>query len=267
MIHIWLDPLGAGTDKRTAGLKPRKHMGLIMRQVPTFLIIGNGRVARHMCHYFQSLDIPYTQWHRHMPASVLAPLAAKASHILLLIRDDAIENFAKTYLADSKAVKIHFSGALNAQGIYGAHPLMTFGEGLYAPEKYRDIHFIIDSDAPDFADLLPGLPNAHARLDPAQKAKYHALCVMAGNFSCLLWQKLFDTLQSEFDIPAAAALPYLSQQTENLAADYHTALTGPLARGDTATIARNISALKGDNFQAVYQAFVEAYKGKQEKAS
>lgn len=267
MIHIWLDPDGAGTDKRTAGLKPHKHMGLIMRQVPTFLIIGNGRVARHLCHYFKSLDISYTQWHRQMPVSDLAPLAVAASHILLLIRDDAIESFAQTHLSDVDAVKIHFSGALNARGIYGAHPLMTFGSDLYAPEKYRDIHFIIDSDAPDFADLLPGLPNPHARIDKTQKAKYHALCVMAGNFSCLLWQKLFDTLQSEFDIPAAAALPYLSQQTENLIADYHTALTGPLARGDTATISRNITALKDDDFQAVYHAFVEAYKRKQEKAS
>jgi len=202
-----------------------------------------------------------------MPVSTLAPLAAGASHILLLIRDDAIEPFVKTHLAESKAVKIHFSGALNTRGIYGAHPLMTFGAALYAPEKYRDIHFIIDADAPDFAALLPGLPNAHARLDPAQKAKYHALCVMAGNFSCLLWQKLFDTLQSDFDIPAAAALPYLSQQTENLIADYRTALTGPLARGDAATIACNIAALKGDEFQAVYQAFVNAYTEKQEKAS
>ena len=130
-----------------------------------------------------------------------------------------------------------------------------------------DIYFILDRDAPDFADLLPGLPNAHARLDTAQKAKYHALCVMAGNFSCLLWQKLFDTLQSDFDIPATAAGPYLKQQTENLLADYQTALTGPLARGDTATIARNMAALKDDEFQAVYHAFVEAYKGKQEKAS
>jgi len=238
-----------------------------MRQVPTYLIIGNGRVARHMCRYFESLDIPYTQWHRQMPQSALAPLAAQASHILLLIRDDAIESFAATHLAAADALKIHFSGALHAAGIYGAHPLMTFGAELYAPEKYRDIHFIIDADAPDFADLLPGLPNAHARLDPAQKAKYHALCVMAGNFSCLLWQKLFDTLQSEFDIPAAAARPYLSQQTENLLADYAAALTGPLARGDAATIARNLAALKGDEFQPVYQAFVTAYTGKQEKAS
>jgi predicted short-subunit dehydrogenase-like oxidoreductase (DUF2520 family) len=267
MIHIWLDPIGAGTDKRTAAKNRTNIMGLIMRQVPTFLIIGNGRVARHMCHYFTSLDIPYTQWHRQLPVSALAPLVAAASHILLLIRDDAIERFAQTHLAESDAVKIHFSGALNARGIYGAHPLMTFGADLYAAEKYRDIYFIIDSNAPDFADLLPGLPNAHARLDTAQKAKYHALCVMAGNFSCLLWQKLFDTLQSDFDIPATAAAPYLKQQTENLLADYQTALTGPLARGDTATIARNMAALKDDEFQAVYHAFVEAYKGKQEKAS
>lgn len=238
-----------------------------MRQVPAYLIIGNGRMARHMCHYFKSLGISYTQWHRQEPVHKLAPLVVAASHILLLIRDDAIESFARAHLAQSDAVKIHFSGALTAAGIYGAHPLMTFGETLYAPEKYRDVFFVVDDNAPDFATLLPGLPNAHARLSRADKAKYHALCVMAGNFSCMLWQKLFDTLQNEFDIPAKAAHPYLQQQTDNLKADHTAALTGPLVRGDTATMARNIAALRDDPFQAVYHAFIEAYKEKREQAS
>jgi 2-dehydropantoate 2-reductase len=163
---------------------------LIVGQVPAYLLIGNGRVARHVACYFDHLGLSCTQWHRGMPEETLAAQAAAASHILILIRDDAIADFAQFHLSGVSALKIHFSGALVAAGIHGAHPLMTFGPDLYAPEKYAAIPFVIEDDAPDFAALLPGLPNAHARIKKNDKAKYHALCAMAGNFSCLLWQKL-----------------------------------------------------------------------------
>ena len=82
---------------------------------------------------------------------------------------------------------------------------------------------------------------------------------MAGNFSTILWLKLFDELQGRFGIPAAAAHPYLAQDGRNLLADASRALTGPLARGDVATIAANLTALEGDPFHAVYAAFARAY--------
>jgi predicted short-subunit dehydrogenase-like oxidoreductase (DUF2520 family) len=158
-----------------------------------------------------------------------------------------------------KNIKIHFSGSLVTRKAYGAHPLMTFGPELYTLEKYLAIPFVVDEKAPLFSDLLPGLHNPNVRLSEKQKAKYHALCVMAGNFSCILWQKLFTGLGQEFGIPPHTADMYLRQQTENLLTNYQGALTGPLARGDEATIARNIRALDGDPFKKIYEAFVEAY--------
>jgi len=240
---------------------------LIVRQVPAYLLIGNGRVQRHVACYFDHLGIPYTHWHRGMAEEMLASLAAAATHILILIRDDAIADFAQCHLAGLSAFKIHFSGALVAEGIHGAHPLMTFGPDLYTPEKYAAIPFVIEDDAPDFAALLPGLPNAHARIKKSDKAKYHALCAMAGNFSCLLWQKLMDSFASDFGLPPETAHAYLHQQTENLLQDYKTALTGPLARGDRMTVQKHLAALKGDTFADVYQSFITAYDGTKEKAS
>ena len=231
-----------------------------MRQVPHYLIIGQGRVARHVRQYFSLIPLHHDIWHRGQPVSALQSLAQKATHILLLINDDAIETFINEHLVETKAVKIHFSGALVTPLAYGAHPLMTFGEELYDLPVYQAMPFVIDDDAPDFQTLLPGISNPHARLPKTQKAKYHALCVMAGNFSCLLWQKLFSALEQEFHIPPSFARGYLRRQTKNILHDYHTALTGPLARGDQATIDRNIKALEGDPFQSVYKSFVEAYK-------
>lgn len=233
------------------------------RQIPQYLIIGNGRVARHFLHYFSLLGIDTAHWHRGLPLDALGD----AQRILVLIRDDAIEDFIRTHLAAKNGTKIHFSGALVTELAVGAHPLMTFGQGLYAREKYEEIFFILDDDAPGFNRLLPGLPNPHARLAAADKAAYHAHCVMAANYSCLLWQKLFDAFEYDFSLPPEAAFPLLKQQTENLVTDRKNALTGPLARGDSATISRNLAALAGDDYQKIYQVFVETYQNQHHGAA
>lgn len=231
-----------------------------MRQVPTYLIIGNGRIARHFCHYFSLLKIKkYSQWHRSEPLELLHERAAQATHILVLIKDSAIEPFIDAHLAAYPAKKIHFSGSLVSKKAYGAHPLMTFGPELYTLEKYLTIPFVVDAKAPVFSELLPNLHNPNVRLSAKQKAKYHAMCVLAGNFTCILWQKFFGTLTEEFVFPPHFGDLYLRQQMENLIRDYKTALTGPLARGDAATIKSNLDALKGDAFHDVYQSFVRAY--------
>ena len=227
-----------------------------MRRVPDYLIIGNGRVARHMLHYLSLLNIEAEHWHRGQDYSALGD----AKNILVLISDGAIESFIAEHLSDKKGLKIHFSGSLVTSLAIGAHPLMTFGPKLYDIEKYQKMYFVLDQDAPDFADVLPNLSNQHVRLEKKDKAKYHAMCVMAANYSCLLWNKLFDVFEREFDFPAETAFPLLQQQTENLLQDHQNALTGPLVRGDDQTILRNLEALNDDTYQDIYKIFVETYR-------
>lgn len=231
-----------------------------MRQVPAnYLMIGNGRLARHFQHYFSLLDLTFNTWHRGQPFEDLHPKTKIASHILVLISDQAIETFIKTHLPASATI-IHCSGSLVTESAYGAHPLMTFGTRLYDLNTYQSIPFIIDDNAPDFGELLPGLPNPHQRLDRALKAKYHALCVLSGNFTCMLWQKLFQDFAKELNLTPELAHPYLQQQMQNLMIDPQTALTGPLVRGDQATIAKNIKALNQDPIQDIYKSFVKYYQ-------
>lgn len=231
-----------------------------MRQVPHYLIIGNGRVATHIQHYFILLQLPYSSWHRPQSYSLLNQELNRATHVLILISDDAIESFIEQRLPLFSGIKIHFSGSLVTDKAHGVHPLMTFSRRLYDLEKYKLIPFVIDHDAPPFEDLLPGLSNQHARLNKSFKAKYHALCVLSGNFSCLLWQKLFNSLETEFNIPASFSEHYLQQQTQNLLTTPQTALTGPLVRGDYHTIEKNIAALENDPFQDVYKSFLTCYQ-------
>ena len=230
-----------------------------MRQVPEFGIVGNGRVARHFRHYLQLLGIPVSAWSR-SEAGPSPPDALRSCRtVLLLIRDEAIAPLVGAW-PDLRAKRlVHFSGSLVTPVAEAAHPLMTFGPDLYDLDAYRAIPFVLDAGGTPFAELLPGLPNPSYAIPAAQRPYYHALCVMAGNFSTVLWQKLFDELETRFDIPASAAHPYLARVAANLATDAGRALTGPLSRGDARTIAANLEALEGDPFQAVYSAFVRAH--------
>lgn len=232
-----------------------------MRQVPHYLIIGNGRVARHFSHFMESSGFALSRWHRGVPLPVLKQSLATSSHVIVAISDDAIEGFAAEHLNHFSGVKIHFSGAAVVPGVHGAHPLMTFGQKMYAVPFYSTIPFVVEDDAPDFNDLLPGFRNQHVRIKKSDKARYHALVAMAGNLSCLLWQRMFAAFEKDFGFDAKIGLPYMQQQAENLESDYKAALTGPLARGDQETIKKHLNVLAQEpQWQAVYQAFVTAYQ-------
>jgi predicted short-subunit dehydrogenase-like oxidoreductase (DUF2520 family) len=144
----------------------------------------------------------------------------------------------------------------------GAHPLMTFDDSVYELDAYRAIPFILDAGGTPFEELLPGLPNPSFVISAAERPFYHALCVMAGSFSTILWLKLFEEFQQRLGIPPSAARAYLAQVTANLMRDPDRALTGPLSRRDAQTIAANLQALEGDPFHAIYSAFVRAYENR-----
>lgn len=221
-----------------------------MGQVPVYLFIGNGRLSRHLQFYFQKLHLHHRVWTRNQPLDT-----KDVTHVLLAINDDSIVPFILEHPEIAHLKKFHFSGSLSTELAWGAHPLMTFTQDLYPEEVYREIHFVLDQDAPEF---LPGLPNPHHRLATDLKARYHAECVLSGNFTALLWSHFFQVMEKQLGLPREAALPYLKQVTSNLQGQ--NPLTGPLVRKDQQTIDRNLKALEGDPYQNVYTSFVEAYQ-------
>lgn len=234
-----------------------------------FAIIGGGRLARHMRHYLTLSGLPVSAWSRdgaddvntHRIANTLARLQATvspASHVLLLVSDKAIPEVLQRYPFLHEKILVHCSGAQSIPGVAGAHPLMTFGHDLYTPEQYRQIPFVVDQGH-QLADLLPGLSNPHFHIRPEDKPRYHALCVMAGNFSQILWQAASERF-SALGLPPETLHPYLQQVARNFVANPGAALTGPLSRGDQHTTHRNLKALDGDLLQPVYQAFVDLYR-------
>lgn len=236
-----------------------------MRQVPTsagppFGIVGNGRLARHFRHYFTLLGLPVSAWSRNGSGPSPPDSLASCPTVLILIPDGEIVPFIDAWPALQEKRLVHCSGRLVTAVAEGAHPLMTFGPTLYDLATYRTIPFVLDAGGTPLSTLLPGLPNPSFTIPAADRPYYHALCVMAGNFSTMLWGKLFDELEGRFGIPASAAHPYLGRIAANLMANADTALTGPLARGDAKTTAANLRALEGDTYHAVYAAFKKAYE-------
>ena len=235
-----------------------------------YAIVGGGRLARHFSHYFQLLEIPHTRWTRDRRSSLntselpdaelrLRQTVAKADRVLVLVSDTAIGALLKQYPFLHEEQLIHCSGALSFPGVAGAHPLMTFAEELYELDTYQSVPFMLEAGH-DFDDLLPGLANSHFAMNVEDKARYHAMCVMAGNFSQILWKSVSDRFEQQFELPAETLHPYLNQLASNFVQSSETALTGPLVRKDAATIERNLNALAGDSLQDLYRAFVDYYQ-------
>ena len=236
-----------------------------------YAIVGGGRIARHFSQYFHLLEIPHTRWTRDRGSSfntfALADAELRlretidgADRVLLLVSDNAIGVLLKQYPFLHDKQLIHCSGALSFPGVVGAHPLMTFADELYELETYQSVPFMLETGH-DFTELFPGLPNPDFGISVEDKARYHAMCVMAGNFSQILWKAVSDRFEQQLDLPTESLHPYLNQLVANFVQSPESALTGPLVRNDVQTIERNLNALAGDPLQDLYRAFVDYYQG------
>lgn len=231
-----------------------------------YLIIGSGRLARHIEYYFLQLKLPVSVWSRSADPQALHLKNAliESSHILLAVSDQSlseVELIVQDLLQEKLSEKclVHFSGASQLKLAIAAHPLMSFGSNLFSLQDYVKIHFTIFDEQKRLSEILPGLPNPSTNLDSRHQAFYHSLCVMGGNFPILLWQKMRAEFKS-LNLPDSSIEPYLQKILENFLQDPDKALTGPLVRNDQLTIQKNLKALTDDPYKKVYEAFCSAYK-------
>lgn len=221
----------------------------------SYLLVGSGRVARHLAHYFHLLNININSWDRSQDPHALGRKVGSATHILLAISDSAIEPFYRQHLAGLEKTVVQFSGAHHFEGMISAHPLMTFGPDLYDLEFYKKIHFTLTGTS-SLQDVLPGLANPSSVISANDKPLYHSLCVLGGNFVTLLVNKMLSGFE-DLEIPKEAAQIYLEKTLANTFESSTKALTGPLARKDIETVKANLAALESDAYQPIYQAFLK----------
>jgi len=229
-----------------------------MKNTLSYGIIGNGKVAKHIMHYFSMLGIQYTNWFR----SDKTPLSEKllsVDVVLILINDSSIETFYQNNFFLKSKTCVHFSGAMNIDGVIGVHPLMTFGLDLYPFDVYQRTPFIIEKGIYKFRDLFPGLINPHYEIAKEQKAIYHAKCVMASNFLVLILNNYYEYLNKEIGIPQNDTTLLIDTTLTNVKLLGIKALTGPIARGDLGTIEKNIASLKLSGEDQLYKQFITTY--------
>jgi predicted short-subunit dehydrogenase-like oxidoreductase (DUF2520 family) len=157
-------------------------------------------------------------------------------------------------------IVFHCSGALSSDCLqaaraYGAavasiHPIKSFARPDLAAQQFEGTFCGVEGDAPALDVLLPLFAAIGAQsvaIDGERKVLYHSAAVVASNYLVTL----LDTarqLYVEAGIDPETALTMLAPLTrgtlENiLQAGPEAALTGPIARGDTQTVARQQAAL------------------------
>jgi predicted short-subunit dehydrogenase-like oxidoreductase (DUF2520 family) len=234
----------------------------------SYALLGSGRLARHLHFYLKSLNLPVRLWSRNgdpdhnsfddvIAETRLQRTLAGVSHVLFAVKDEALPDLAKIALADSTRTVVHFSGAVRLDGVFSAHPLMTFRPELETLEWYPRIPFVLDEGV-QLKDILPGLPNPSYNLSGAERPYYHALCSLAGNSTFLLWKQIGDEFERTLKLPRSLLSPFLHQVVANSSQFAETSFTGPVARGDWEVVKAHLDSLhrRPDLLQA-YRQYLE----------
>lgn len=212
------------------------------------------------------------------PPYMPPPWMDQVAVVVLAVPDEGIAPLARA-LAVAGAVRpdqtvLHLSGsldrnALDALADGGAalgslHPLQTLVEPERAPDHLRGAWAAIEGAprAIEVADRLArDIGLRPFRLEPGNKAVYHAGAVFASNYFVLveaIAQRLFEQAGLGSDEAWAALTPLVRGTFENLSrAGPAAALTGPVVRGDAETLARHLAALP-DAEGTVYRVLARA---------
>lgn len=198
--------------------------------------------------------------------------------IFICVSDDAItgvaERLAEKQWDFSGKTVAHCSGnepsdlldSLKESGAHTAafHPLQTFNRNS-TPDVFDDIYISLEGDeqAVQLLEKIVKRLDAHPlRLTPKAKSYLHAAAVMASNYLITLLNlsgEIAD-LGGINEHEARKALQTLVKTTvENgSSANLSEVLSGPVARGDTQTIARHLELLEQNHrLKALYQQLGE----------
>jgi predicted short-subunit dehydrogenase-like oxidoreductase (DUF2520 family) len=245
--------------------------------IPSVFVVGAGVVGTALATWLVRAGVPVRGIHGRQlagapaPAQVVAstgdfpPIASEVDVIVIAVRDARIAAVAARLASEGKLrsgqIVFHTSGANAAHQILAAaaphvagvgtlHPLVSFSDPRLAMEGLEEVAFGIEGDEPAraMAARLVGALGARAVVLAAEDlALYHAGAVLASNYVVAL----ADTAQSllvKAGVPKAEALPalipLLMSVVENLAElGVPGALTGPVERGDVASVERHLDAL------------------------
>jgi predicted short-subunit dehydrogenase-like oxidoreductase (DUF2520 family) len=200
----------------------------------------------------------------------LVPLVDGTADLrILAVSDNAIESIASNLVDAAPTPTVHLSGARSIRlldplaeagiAVGSFHPLQSFPDAVRGAARLGGAWVAITADEPfaaildDFAASLGCIP---FRLDDAAKPRYHAAASAVANFTaaCL---GVGARILADVGVPFEATQPLVEAVVANcFDQEPRTALTGPIARGDTETVAAQIAAVR-DMDDDTAEAFVD----------
>lgn len=244
-------------------------------------ILGPGRAGRSLAVALEAVGVPVLGLQGR--ARPFAPALASADVVAVATPDavvgDVLRELAGVPLAPH-AIVLQLSGARApdaaddllrrcAGGVGTFHPLVPLADPAFGAERLRGAWVGVGGDAAAVAvgEALAHRLGAHPlRIPdaPDARALYHAAAVFASNFPVVLAavaERLFVRAGVNAVDGRHAVHHLLASAVANVAsaADPAAALTGPVARGDVATVARHLAALTDDEeADALYRALARA---------
>jgi predicted short-subunit dehydrogenase-like oxidoreductase (DUF2520 family) len=190
-------------------------------------------------------------------------MASQATHVLIAVSDDAISSVANKLAAEGGILRV----ALHTCGSYGPellaplsekgvscgsmHPLQTISDGPQGASALRNIAFSISGSPASLAwaeHIIASLDGQALHVRDDSRHLYHAAAVMASNYVATLIdaaQELMEIAGISHEAALRALAPLVRTSVENcLSRGPINALTGPVVRGDAATITAHMTALK-----------------------
>jgi predicted short-subunit dehydrogenase-like oxidoreductase (DUF2520 family) len=249
---------------------------------PTTFVIGAGPVATALAGAMRLGGVPVLGlWARKPPHARAAGSAAgvaafssappdvllEAEVVILAVRDQMIGEVATmlvgTGLVTKRHTLLHCAGAASAKellapvadqvfGIGTMHPLSAIADARTAMRALKGTVFGVEGDERGremAAKLVAAIGGIVLALDSSQMAAYHAAAALASNYIVATIDAAAAVLAGA-GIPAEEAaralVPLAEGALRNVALHGTTAgLTGPIRRGDAATVERHLEALRG----------------------
>jgi predicted short-subunit dehydrogenase-like oxidoreductase (DUF2520 family) len=199
-------------------------------------------------------------------------IAGSSSLVFLAVPDAQVRSVCEALPLTAAHSLVHLSGVLGLDCLEAAaergakigalHPLQAFP--LHAgSDRFRGIYTGIEaSDAvlvTELEAIARGLGATPFSLAGVERAAYHAAAVIASNYVVALHAAAGEVWQLA-GLPLATARAALAPLTLGAAQaiaerELPAALTGPVARGDVASVASHLQALHGDHVHAaLYRA-------------
>lgn len=190
-------------------------------------------------------------------------VAARCDLVFLTVPDAAIGPTCRSIAWEPRHLVVHCSGALgldaladvtDAGGIAGClHPLQSFPSRTPEPERLRGIFCGVegaDPLGPLLEQIVTGFGAQPFRLEGVDRTLYHAAAVFVSNHVVALASaagRLWTLAGLPEPLARQALSPLLLAASANVAAlELRDALTGPVARGDVATVEAHLRALAAD---------------------